>query len=84
MLRLSQENAFAWGDPDVVGWRLDQQTADFSWRAAELWTQAAGLRELMAGSIVCGDDGGVEEGEGGSRGIEAVTVLTGALEQARP
>lgn len=40
-----KEGAFAWSDPNLPGSRLDPQTADFAWRAAELWTQAAGLRE---------------------------------------
>lgn len=40
-----KEDAFAWSNPDLPGSRLDPQTTDFAWRAAELWTQAAGLRE---------------------------------------
>lgn len=48
--RGSQDDAFAWSDPDVAGSRLDPQTAEFARRAAELWTQVVGLRELCAKS----------------------------------
>ncbi|CAM9208095.1 unnamed protein product, partial [Scytosiphon promiscuus] len=40
------EDAFAWSDPSLLGSCLDPQTADFARRAAELWTQTAGLREF--------------------------------------
>lgn len=44
----------------MAGSRLDAQTADFARRAAELWTQAAGLRELTSGQQ--GQDGHGDEG----------------------
>lgn len=47
--RKLQGGAFAWTDPDVAGSRLDPQQADFARRAAELWTQIAGLREIAGG-----------------------------------
>lgn len=47
---MSQDDAFVWGDPDVAGSRLDPQTAEFARRAAELWTQVVGLREVCAKS----------------------------------
>ncbi len=72
-----QEGAFAWSDPDAVGSRLDPQTADFAWRAAELWTQAAGLREVSAG---------VQETDSQreARGGGETATLAVALEQVRP
>ena len=64
-----------WSDPDVIGSRLDPQTADFAWRAAELWTQVAGLREVAGGRET--------KSEEGSRGEEESAPLAIALEHVR-
>lgn len=55
----------------MAGSRLDAQTADFARRAAELWTQAAGLRELTSGQQG-------QEGNGSDGGTAALAV---ALDQ---
>lgn len=70
-----QEDAFAWSDPSLPGSRLDPQTTDFARRAAELWTQAAGLREFAADNDATSGNGPAEGG-----GTE---FLAGALEQVR-
>eukprot|EP00903_Cladosiphon_okamuranus_P011996 g11265.t1 len=63
----SARGGFAWTDPDVAGSRLDRQTADFAWRAAELWTQVASLRE--------------SGGRGGSHGDTDTGHLSMALQK---
>lgn len=75
-----QEDSFAWGDPKVAGSRLDPQTMDFSWRAAELWTQVVALRELVDRSALEGqvEDGDAQQGDAGG-----TSSLTEALEQVR-
>lgn len=68
-----KQEAFAWSDPDVAGSRLDPQTADFARRATELWTQAAGLRELTSRH---------QGREGNSDG--GIAALAVALDQVHP
>lgn len=84
VLTIHKEDAFAWSNPDLPGSRLDPQTADFAWRAAELWTQAAGLREhaYAAGSdkATISETRFEESDEGGDIGGD----LAGTLQEVRP